>query len=909
MNCISCGYERVPEEAHYCPQCGTALSGLVAPSADITVTQDVGTVAGGEVTGIRASRDVIARNIVNIINQALSAADEARKRRAYAEADLAMAVGEYASQLKKDQSEKVTEIPYPGPYPYELTDSNYFYGRSRAVADLLARMRRVARRDRLVVLNGQSGMGKTSLLRAGLAPHLIEEGHLPLYVKLGHRPPDEELKRKLVPNLDRSNELCDQPLATFLRLVCKSLGSGTRLFVFWDQFEEFFLSEELSDDRRRRFVEELLTCLNDEILDAHFLLSIRADQFFRLNFFRRHNQIPWIFDTGYELEPLSPEDVREILTGPVREWHITYEEGLLSTITEEIGKDVSPASLQLVCRALYRSLEAGCTVITYGHYEKQGRVEGILRDHLSHVLDHIEARLSLEEDVRTGTSVRNLANYVLVSLIERMPTTYRRQRTMNDLLADIRIDEDRLKSVLKELVRERLIWVAVDESSGEAIYELAHDSLIDQITHNAEIADIQTVTDLLNAEVSFWQKDPAQWMSENRLAYVELQVEKLRLSVDMLDLIFRSALAHGHSLDIWREYAVNNRLTDDLADRWVVDLADEPKAYMAINLLAGLSDAEAVLRLANFITSQSPRGQDIVSLANLTPNQRKGLTALAQMECREASDYLRALTPEGFCFVPAGLFDMGSDERPDEQPKHSVWVAAFWIAKSPVTVNEWRGFMEAGAYTQARYWDALAKTGKEHRSIPARWIVEQASREHPICGLTWYETMVYAAWMAETTGLPVALPTEAEWEKAAGWDQEAGSMRRYPWGDAPDATRCNVQETGLSNTTPVGHYSPGGDSPCDAQDMAGNVLEWTRTAHRIYPYDADDRREGISNEGHRVLRGGAFNTGIDDARCTRRHLLDPTIGLSNTGCRVCLRLVSLTQEKEDENPANNPMLC
>jgi formylglycine-generating enzyme required for sulfatase activity len=884
MNCINCGYERVPEEARYCPQCGTALSRLAASSADITVTQDIGTVAGGEVTGMRVSGDVIAQNIISIINQALSAADEARKRQAYAEADLAMAVVEYASHLK-EQSEKVTEEPYPGLYPYELTDSSYFYGRSRAVADLLARMRRVARRDRLVVLNGQSGMGKTSLLQAGLAPRLIAEGHLPLYVRVSQRPPEEELKRKLIPNLDRFDELRDQPLATFLRLVCKSLGSGKRLFVFWDQFEEFFLSEELSDDRRRKFVEELLTCLNDEVLDAHFLLAIRADQFFRLNFFRRHNQIPWIFDSGYELESLSPEDVQEILTEPVQEWHITYEERLLSRITEEIGKDVSPASLQLVCRALYRSLEPRQTIITHQHYEDQGRVEGILRNHLSHVLDHIGTRLSLAEGVKPGISVRDLANYILVSLVERVPISRRRQRTLTDLLADTRVDGEVLRNVLRELVNERLI-VTADESSGETAYELAHDSLIDQIAHNTEIANLQNVMDLLNAEVSFWQRDHDQCMSQDRLAFVELQVDKLRLNVDMLALIFRSAIVHGTALNVWQEYAVNNRLTGELADRWVAELEREAKADTAVKLLGNLSDAEVVSRLAAFIVGLSPQDQP-VSLNNLSLPQRRAVTALCLMECAEAETYLRELTPSGFCLIPAGQFTMGNEAgRPDEGPIHEVWLPAFWMAISPVTVDEWQKFVTTGAYTQPRYWPGMGKT----EVAQLVWQDQPGRGNHPVRNLTWYETMVYTAWAAEESGLPIELPTEAEWEKAAGWDRERNRMCRFPWDDNPDKTRCNVGESGTGDTTPVGSYSPAGDSPYSLQDMAGNVLEWTRTKYRPYAYRPDDGREEVLGEGSRVLRGGAFNLPIDNARTTRRHTLDPEIGLDNTGCRLCLRL-------------------
>jgi iron(II)-dependent oxidoreductase len=207
---------------------------------------------------------------------------------------------------------------------------------------------------------------------------------------------------------------------------------------------------------------------------------------------------------------------------------------------------------------------------------------------------------------------------------------------------------------------------------------------------------------------------------------------------------------------------------------------------------------------------------------------------------------------------------------------------------SPVTQNEWRRFIEDGAYTQPRYWARTGETG----ATGLVWEEQPDKGDHPVRNLTWYEAMAYAAWQAEVSGLPLVLPTEAEWEKAAGWDGEGARARRYPWGDNSDTMCCNVSEAELGDTTPVGHYSPAGDSPYGLGDMAGNVLEWTHTEYRPYPYRPEDGREEVPSDHSRVLRGGAFNLPLDDARTTRRHALDPKIGLNRTGCRLCLRLTS-----------------
>jgi formylglycine-generating enzyme required for sulfatase activity len=123
------------------------------------------------------------------------------------------------------------------------------------------------------------------------------------------------------------------------------------------------------------------------------------------------------------------------------------------------------------------------------------------------------------------------------------------------------------------------------------------------------------------------------------------------------------------------------------------------------------------------------------------------------------------------------------------------------------------------------------------------------------------------------------LPTEAEWEKAASWDPLRGEKRKYPWGDEFDKSKCNTSESGIGTTTPVGQFSPAGDSPYGCVDMAGNVCEWTSSLKKKYPYLVDDGREDESETyerslGHlysrRVERGGSFREDATYARTAYR---------------------------------------
>jgi formylglycine-generating enzyme required for sulfatase activity len=119
--------------------------------------------------------------------------------------------------------------------------------------------------------------------------------------------------------------------------------------------------------------------------------------------------------------------------------------------------------------------------------------------------------------------------------------------------------------------------------------------------------------------------------------------------------------------------------------------------------------------------------------------------------------------------------------------------------------------------------------------------------------VSWKDALAYVRWLAKVTGQGWRLPSEAEWEKAA----RGADGRIYPWGDAFDKVRCNTALVGIGTTTAVGSY-PGGESPYHAQDMAGNVWEWTSSLYQQYPYRKNDGRENHNSTENRTLRGGSW---------------------------------------------------
>ena len=247
-------------------------------------------------------------------------------------------------------------------------------------------------------------------------------------------------------------------------------------------------------------------------------------------------------------------------------------------------------------------------------------------------------------------------------------------------------------------------------------------------------------------------------------------------------------------------------------------------------------------------------------------------------------------------FVPGGPFLMGSgegdrDADSDERPQHTVEVADFCIGKYPVANAQFARFIEAGGYDRPRYWTEAGWAwrqsghkgwGRERGDQPQWWDDPRWNLpNHPVVGVCWFEALAYARWLAEATGRPCRLPTEAEWEKAA----RGTDGRIYPWGNEWAEDHANTREVDLGRTSPVGAF-PAGESPCGALDVAGNVWEWCSTARKAYPYRADDGREDLEGDAARVLRGGSWSIGRRFARCAGRYDGHPDNFYDIVGFRV-----------------------
>lgn len=189
----------------------------------------------------------------------------------------------------------------------------------------------------------------------------------------------------------------------------------------------------------------------------------------------------------------------------------------------------------------------------------------------------------------------------------------------------------------------------------------------------------------------------------------------------------------------------------------------------------------------------------------------------------------------GMTPIPEGTFMMGSvDGDSDERPVHDLHIQPFALARTDVTVAQYRACEAAGACTKT----PVKPYCNEH---------EPAHEMHPINCVTWAQATAFCTWAQ------ARLPTEAEWEYAA----HGGERRRYPWGDqTPTKQLCwdgPASELGLGkrrSTCPVDAH-PAGAGPFGTLDLAGNVWQWTSD---LYSRDYASPRTGPK----RVVRGGTW---------------------------------------------------
>ncbi|MEO8658719.1 MAG: SUMF1/EgtB/PvdO family nonheme iron enzyme [Bryobacteraceae bacterium] len=415
------------------------------------------------------------------------------------------------------------------------------------------------------------------------------------------------------------------------------------------------------------------------------------------------------------------------------------------------------------------------------------------------------------------------------------------RRDLTDRLVEFLADEgtadaaDRAEATVHRLhARDALLVQYSTDSAGQDLFGFVHRSFQEYF------AAVWMAEELEDEEFERALKDPAPgWNETLYLAVAQLKAQKRRKTL-------QSLLMRGQA-----DFAVECLRAAAPEEPWLRVLVQFLSRY------TWSGGAFANLTVQECADGCGSRSETIHVLQQMfLPGNREGASLAAAVELAEelarrgnahASDVVSSFFAESDTFprdmvlIEGGLFPYGeSSEKID--------VPAFYMDRYLVTNHDYEQMVPGHRAFRDEYSDA---------------------DDQPVIYVNWFEASLYARWRG------CRLPTEQEWEKAAGWDAAARKKRIYPWTGEFDKTLCNTTEGGRGRTTQVSAY-PRGVSAAGCFDMAGNVWEWTAS-------------QWAEDDPDPVVRGGSWGSDGGGAACACRNgYYNPRYRYYNVGVR-CAR--------------------
>jgi tetratricopeptide (TPR) repeat protein len=399
--------------------------------------------------------------------------------------------------MRSSEGQDGLASPYRGIQPFRYVDQAYFFGREEMVTALLAKVLV----SRLVLLFGESGTGKSSLINAGLIPALEKEGLRPERLRV--RPIPEEpilIEKILVGDEDNSHflpsifvedksvgtntdsQVVSRSLERFLKTVHEADAYPVLIF---DQFEELFTL--FAQDRDRAVEEEALQAdlldtifqvINDENLKAKVIIVIREDFLGKLEILAK--KYPQAFDQRVRLQHLDQNGARKAILGPFENTN-PFPSQLIPELAGRIIQDLSnsqpnvriqPTQIQIICSRLWKEYVPTRSEITVQEFEELGGVRGIIEGFLESELAGVEPALRSQAIVILGHLITESGHRDVVS-----------EDRLRGLIA---LEKDRGReevsstpTILEYLEGRRVVYRTARR--GTYYYELANEYLIQPI--------------------------------------------------------------------------------------------------------------------------------------------------------------------------------------------------------------------------------------------------------------------------------------------------------------------------------------------------------------------------------------------------------------------------------------------
>ena len=752
--------------------------------------------------------------------------------------------------------------PYRGLVAMTEADTDFFFGRGRETGEVLGAL--ASAPDKLPVLLGNSGVGKSSVAQAGVLAAFMRQAWPETAGEAGAWPQAFNDSRrwcvlKLKPGIEPVRALVEPFIRTWQfdptdprretrqtewienliqergtlrglldatedRLQEKGQSKPTAFLLYIDQGEELYVRAE--PHQRRCFSKLVAEGLPDPRLRA--LMSMRADFFGEL----QRDEALFGVHSLINVPPLRETQLREVVSRPAEVLSARFEtDRLASSIArraaEESAKDAGALPLlSYFLDDMWRQMIQ--------------RDDGVLRlpeqaIELGAVLVD-RANSFLANHPKSEEQLRRIFTLKLATVLEDGEPT--RRRAARSEFSD---EEWRLVSDLADHPN-RLLVTATPES-GETHAEVAHEAIFrrweklrDWIAAEREFLAWRSG---LEAARRAWQATPASSQNDALLMGFPMAQASRWLGKRAEDI----PESDRQFISVSRKVAQRRKLR-------VQALVAVLIAAMAVGFVGWLNQAYLQERMSWFMTMRPYR------VANFDPYV---LTLEAERALEPGKSFREcAKDCPDMIVVPAGEFMMGSPTTEkgrygSEGPQHKVALTrSFAVSKFPVTFEQ---------------WDACVAVGGCGSYRPADLGWGRATR--PVIYVNYDHAQNYVAWLSRMTGKTYRLLTEAEWEYAA----RAGTTTAYSWGD--DIGKGNASCNGCSSqwdsrqTSPVGSFKP---NAFGLYDMNGNVWQWVQDcyvgSYNGAPTDGSARTSGDCST--RVLRAGSYDFNPRDIRSAIR---------------------------------------
>ena len=255
-----------------------------------------------------------------------------------------------------------------------------------------------------------------------------------------------------------------------------------------------------------------------------------------------------------------------------------------------------------------------------------------------------------------------------------------------------------------------------------------------------------------------------------------------------------------------------------------------------------------------------------------------------------ANEYVSKGNIEEMISIPGGIYNLGFSgdgfSYDNELPEHKVYLYPYKIDATPVSNGDFMKFIDDGGYNNYKFWlsDGWDLVQEFKWEAPLYWSkkdkiwvkkdffgLNPIQLEEPVINVSYYEADAYAKWARKR------LPTEAEWEKAASWNEDSNRKSVYPWGDySPTSENANLLDSFRWKPSRCGSYE-NGRSFYGCYQMIGDVWEWTCSEYSLYPGFKSKFSEYTDKWAinQKVLRGGSFATPKNQIRNSYRNYFKP----------------------------------